>query len=265
MSVDLDYSEDLLLQCNQLKHINLIDNDLTFDQILNIEEELLSPLNNISFVKIREKALECPDCKERQDKNCSIAQSKCSNWGSNCTTITKLNNLFKIAPQSEIQCYSTIDRKFELFDKTQEIFVAEKKSCEDCKEKEAQQNKLENKQAQLDDTKDELEGTQDRLVDTQSQLTFGGVITGKFKLFHNNLMFKLTQNKFFYKAFKGIFIPFFIILGLVICILIVVIIGLFSRQRVREILYRDIPFFFRDGIDGKIFIIHSYRLVIFTH
>ena len=104
----------------------------------------------------------------------------------------KLNNLLKIAPQSEIPCYLTINQTFEHLDKTKEIFIAEMKSCENCKETEANQIEKENIQAQLDDTKDELEGTQNQLVDTQSKLTLGGVITGKFKLFYKNLMFKIT-------------------------------------------------------------------------
>jgi len=91
MHVHPELSDDLFSNCHQLKDINLHENGFSLDQILDIEDQLLSPLNQISSIKITEKSLECQLFSK-------VTYSKCD-------TVRKVNNLFNIAEHSNIQCY----------------------------------------------------------------------------------------------------------------------------------------------------------------
>ena len=124
-----DISKDLFLNCHKLKHINLQTNDFSLDQILDIEEQLLSPLNNISYLKIDEESLECPVCKEGREHYCNC---------SNCTTVAKLSNLFNIATHNDIRCrLDGLDA--ESVHDTKKYFVDASKNCKACHKKEANQ------------------------------------------------------------------------------------------------------------------------------
>ena len=123
-----DLSKDIFSNCHKLKHINLQTNDFSLDQILDIEEQLLSPLNNISYLKIDEESLECPVCKEGREHYCNC---------SNCTTVAKLNNLFNIASRSDIRCH--LEGVMKSVNGTKTYFDNASKKCKTCQEKEENQ------------------------------------------------------------------------------------------------------------------------------
>ena len=122
MHVHPDLSDDVFSKCHKLKQINLRSNEFSFDQILDIEKQLLSPLNNINYLKIDEKSLECPVCKNGSEKYCNC---------SNCTTVAKLNNLFNIAKHTDVNCY--LDSLPQSKNETIKYFVDAMEECETCK------------------------------------------------------------------------------------------------------------------------------------
>ena len=99
MYVHPELSDDLFSNCHQLKDINLNKNSFSLDQILDIEDQLLSPLNHISSIKITEESL---DCQLFSD----VTYSKCG-------TVQKTDNLLNIAENSIIQCYNSGTGQFE--------------------------------------------------------------------------------------------------------------------------------------------------------
>ena len=116
--------KDLFSKCNQLKFINLQTNDFSFDQIIDINERLLSPLRNLSYLKIDEENFECPE----------LANTTCSN----CTMVQKVNSLFEIAKDSDIQCRKN-GRKLSRNNKdniheTKKIFSEALHKCQTCRE-----------------------------------------------------------------------------------------------------------------------------------
>ena len=86
---------DLFSKCHKLEHISLQDNGFSLDQLLEIEDQLLSPLNGpISYLRINEsieKSLKCPFVS-------NVTYSKCG-------MVQKIDNLFHIAKDTDIQCY----------------------------------------------------------------------------------------------------------------------------------------------------------------
>ena len=83
---------NLFSKCHKLEHISLQDNGFSLDQLLDIEDQLLSPLNGpMSYLRIDEKSLKCPFVS-------NVTFSKCG-------TVQKINNLFNIAKDTDIQCY----------------------------------------------------------------------------------------------------------------------------------------------------------------
>ena len=116
-----EISTDLFSKCHKLKHVNLQRNDLNIDQILEIEEQLLSPLNNISYLKIREESLECPVCQSGREQYCNCT---------NCTTVSKLNDLFNIAQETDITCY--LDKSEVTINETRKYFTDALQDCKTC-------------------------------------------------------------------------------------------------------------------------------------
>ena len=94
MYVHPKLSYDLFSNCHQLKDINLNKNSFNLSQIIDIEDQLLSPLNQISNIKITEESLGCQLFSD-------VTYSKCD-------TVRKVNKLFSIAENSIIQCYNDI-------------------------------------------------------------------------------------------------------------------------------------------------------------
>ena len=124
--IDLMYmhpeiSNDTFSKCHKLKHVNLQKNDLNLDQILDIEEQLLSPLNNITYLKIRERSLKCPLCQSGSEQYCNCT---------NCKTVNKLNDLFNIAPETDITCY--LDESEVTINETRKYFTEALHDCETC-------------------------------------------------------------------------------------------------------------------------------------
>ena len=100
---------DLFSKCHHLKHISLQDNDFSLDQLLDIEDQLLSPLNGpISYLRIDEKSLKCPFVS-------NVTYSKCG-------MVQKIDSLFNIAKDTDIQCYDNDGLKlsYEEFSKSVE-------------------------------------------------------------------------------------------------------------------------------------------------
>ena len=112
---------DLFSKCHALKHVNLQRNKFNLDQILKIEKQLLSPLNNIKYLKIREKSLECPVCQSGREQYCNCT---------NCKTVKKLNNLFNIAPETDIICY--LDELPVTINETRKYFSDALQDCKTC-------------------------------------------------------------------------------------------------------------------------------------
>ena len=101
MHVHPELSDDLFLNCHQLKDINLYGNGFSLDQILYIEDQLLSPLNTISNFKLTDESLGC-------ELFANVTYP-------NCSTVGKINNLFSIAENSIIQCYYDITFTYNSF------------------------------------------------------------------------------------------------------------------------------------------------------
>ena len=99
MYVDSKLSDDLFSNCHHLKDITLYENDFSLDQLQNIEDELLSPLNQISSIEITDESLECQLFSD-------VTYSKCG-------TVQKTDNLLNIAENSIIQCYNSGTGQFE--------------------------------------------------------------------------------------------------------------------------------------------------------
>ena len=125
MHVHPNLSHDVFSKCHKLKQIYLKSNEFSFDQILDIEKQLLSPLNNITYLKINEKSLECPVCQNGNEKYCN-----CSNCGSN-STVAKLNKLTNIAKYTDVNCY--LDSRPQSKNDTLKYFVDAMEECETCK------------------------------------------------------------------------------------------------------------------------------------
>ena len=132
MHPEISKNKNLFSKCHKLKHINLETNDLNLDQIFEIEEQLLSPLNNISYLKIREESLECPVCQSGREQYCN-----CTNCGTN-GTVNKFNNLFNIAQETDITCYldesinGHTTLKPSTINETRKYFTDALKDCETC-------------------------------------------------------------------------------------------------------------------------------------
>ena len=120
--VNPNLSNALFSKCNQLKYVNLQTNDFSFDQIIDIEDHLLSPLQNLSYLKIEEKSLECP----------VLLNMTCSN----CTMAKKFNNLFQSAKHTDIQCRKNGLRLSNNYEnnvyETKKIFSEVSEKCESC-------------------------------------------------------------------------------------------------------------------------------------
>ena len=93
--VDPKLSDDLFSNCHQLKDINLHKNNFSLKQILDIEDHLLSPLNQISSIEIKDESLECQLFSD-------VTYSKCG-------TVRQINDLFNIANNSIIHCNKGTD------------------------------------------------------------------------------------------------------------------------------------------------------------
>ena len=93
--------------------------------MLNIEKQLLSPLNNITYLKIDEKSLECPVCKNGSEKYCN-----CSNCSPD-ELVAKLNKLTNIAKHTDVNCY--LDSIQQSKNDTIKYFVDAMEECETCK------------------------------------------------------------------------------------------------------------------------------------
>ena len=127
--IDLKYvnpnlSNTLFSKCHQFKYVNLQTNNFSFDQIMDIEEQVLSPLNNLSYLKIEEKSLECP----------VLLNMTCSN----CTMAKKFNNLFQSAEHTDVQCRKNGLRLSNNYEnnvmETKKIFSEFLEKCESCNE-----------------------------------------------------------------------------------------------------------------------------------
>ena len=109
-----------------MKYVNLQTNDFSFDQIMDIQEQVLSPLKNLSYLKIDEKSLECP----------VLLNMTCSN----CTMAKKMNNLFQSAKHTDIQCRKNGLRQSNNnennVNETKNIFSEVLEKCESCSERE---------------------------------------------------------------------------------------------------------------------------------
>ena len=120
--VNPNLSSTLFAKCNQLKFVNLQTNDFSFNQIMDIEEQVLSPLNNLSYLKIEEKSLACP----------VLLNMTCSN----CTLAKKFNNLFQSAKHTDVQCRKNGLRLSNNYrnnvNETQKIFSELLEKCENC-------------------------------------------------------------------------------------------------------------------------------------
>ena len=92
MHVHPELSDDLFSNCHQLKDINLHKNNFSLKQILDIEDQFLSPLNQISSIEITDESLECQLFSD-------VTYSKCG-------TVRQINYLFNIAENSIIHCYN---------------------------------------------------------------------------------------------------------------------------------------------------------------
>ena len=131
MHPEISTDSKLFSKCHNLKHVNLHKNDFNLDQILAIEEQLLNPLNSISYLKIREESLECPVCQSGIEQYCN-----CNDDG--CTTVNKLNNLFNIAQETDIICYldETINGHTTLkpstINETRKYFTDALQDCQTC-------------------------------------------------------------------------------------------------------------------------------------
>ena len=130
--IDLKYvhpniSNDLFANCDSLQHVYLHDNDLTLNQILDIEDQLLLHVNKLSYLEIKEKSLKCPICSKGKEKHCNC---------SDCTNIGKFNKLLGIAHKTDIHCYiETIEKN--TIEKnatdTTTYFRDAEKHCDTCK------------------------------------------------------------------------------------------------------------------------------------
>jgi len=127
--IDLKYvnpnlSNTHFSKCHQLKFVNLQTNDFSFDQIMDIEEQVLRPLNNLSYLKIEEKSLECP----------VLLNVTCSN----CTMAKKFNNLFQSTKHTDVQCRKNGLRLSNNYknnvNETKKIFLEVLEKCESCNE-----------------------------------------------------------------------------------------------------------------------------------
>ena len=104
---------------------------MSFEQILKIGKQLLSPLNDISYLKIDERSLECPVRKNVTEKYCNSTA---------CKNVKELNDLLKISEDTDIQCYLNNIQKSK--NDTKKFFEDASKKCETCE-------KLENKSEEL--------------------------------------------------------------------------------------------------------------------
>ena len=125
--IDLKYvhpniSNDLFTDCDSLQHVSLHYNDLTLNQILDIEDQLLRHLNKLSYLEIKEKSLQCPIWTKEKEKHCN---------SSDCINIGKFNKLLGIAKNTKVHCYEKNIEKNST--DTATYFRVAEKHCDTCK------------------------------------------------------------------------------------------------------------------------------------